>query len=214
MKKLLAVAAAVILFAAVAAADSFTTYTSRSSFGGNDSLDWGQLGPAFTSVASGTTATSVGSVGVTVTDNGGYERRDQGISGGWNGNFSPGDHLLWNMQNGPDTWTFSQGISGIGFNIQDDAFGSFVATFTLSTGDTFSTSGNSNANSDGSAAFWGIFDNSGANITSLTISTGSNDFAVNQLSLYTGAVTPEPASLVLFGSGLLGLGGVIRRRRK
>jgi hypothetical protein len=40
-----------------------------------------------------------------------------------------------------------------------------------------------------------------------------NDFALDDLSLIDTAQAPEPGAMVLLGTGLLGVGGVARRRR-
>jgi hypothetical protein len=153
---------------------------------------------------------------VTITDTGGFQRRDEGP--GWFGNFALGDQLLWDQRGGPVTFTFSQGISGIGFNISDNSYGAFTATLTTSDGTPFVFSGVSNGNEDGSAPFVGVKDLTGANITSLTIVTSApsaNDFAFNRLLLQDTPVTaptPEPSSFLLLGSGLMGLAGVVRAR--
>ncbi len=71
-----------------------------------------------------------------------------------------------------------------------------------------------NGAEDGSAPFIGIQDTTGANITDLLFTTlednetPPNSTAINQLSFTSGGkgVVPEPITLVLFGSGLLGLG--------
>lgn len=47
----------------------------------------------------------------------------------------------------------------------------------------------------------------------LTITSGSGDVLINQLQATTAAV-PEPSSLMLMGSGLLGLAGMVRRKLK
>ena len=45
----------------------------------------------------------------------------------------------------------------------------------------------------------------------LIITSGSGDVLVNQLQATTSTV-PEPSSILLMGSGLLGMAGVIRRK--
>jgi hypothetical protein len=64
----------------------------------------------------------------------------------------------------------------------------------------------------------GLGDLTGPNITKIVISeqgTGdANDFAINALSIGVNSTTPEPSSLVLLGTGLLAVGGMVRRKLK
>ena len=79
----------------------------------------------------------------------------------------------------------------------------------------YTVNGTSNANGDGSAAFIGVGDVTGANITKIVLSSvdqfGNNDFAINDVSL-TSSTVPEPGSMALLSSGLLGMAGVLRRK--
>src|SRR5262249_27221668 len=138
--------------------------TSRSALAGTDSIDWGQFGDAFAGVPNPSTATSAGGVSVTVSQAGGdFERRDQS-SGGWNGNFSDGEKLLWTRDggNGPMTLDFgSHLVNRGGANIQRDIFGDFTATIEAldAMGNvlaSFTEAGTSNDHADGSAIFIGI----------------------------------------------------------
>jgi hypothetical protein len=206
------------LVAAAAFADNFVQVTTRT---GNDMIDWGQLGPPFTQIDGSAPWTSMlGATGV-ASDSGALERRDEGS--GWIGVFNLRDHLLWNQDNGNAIDIhFNTPISLGGAQIQDDFFGVYSgciqALGSFGSSPVFCVQGTNNGAEDGSAPFIGIQDTTGANITDLLFTTTEdntppNSTAINQLSFTSGGkgVVPEPITLVLFGSGLLGLG---RARRK
>lgn len=112
------------------------------------------------------------------------------------------------------TLTASDNIAG--FELEPDQFAveTFTATFHSSTGDSFQIT--RDVNGSGGALLFAAEDTTpGAFITSIDITnTAGDDFAIAQLrqgSATTGT-TPEPSSLVLLGSGILGIGSLIRRK--
>ena len=224
MLLVLLAAAMVMAMTSFASASGVTCRTGTGCLNGTDSFDWTtNYGPPFSSIPQDSIANSNGGNTAQVHFAGGAngERRDE--ANGWGGNFAPGDELLWTGgENGPLTFTFGNAVSGVGANIQADFFGAFTALIQAFDAngnliDSFSEDGNSNSNNDGSAIFIGLANDPG--IKSVTFSLTScalecGDFAINQLDTTAGGGggVPEPASLVLMGSGLFSLAGIARKR--
>lgn len=235
MKKILLLAIAVFSLNSIARADGFTVFSTRAAQNPTDIIDWTQLGPALgpqltTPQAVSTFNGNPALVGNVSTGFPNFNRVDEG--NGWLGNFDYGSALVWTGNpnfgsGGPGPFVIqllTNPVGSFGFDIQANEYGVFnvlVQAFDagghLLFSDTFS--GNSTNLENGSALFVGLGDTTGVNISAIEISTTSadalytNDFAIDDPSFtYTTAQVPEPGSIVLLGSGLLGLVGIRRRK--
>lgn len=185
---LLLLAGAILALTHVRALAAPSLVTSRPALAGNDFVDWSGFGPQSTVVPNlSTLSSNSAAVTVTVSDaSGPLVRIDQ--SSGWNGNFAPGDALLWSQATGPMVIEFSVPVSAAGAQIQNDSFGPFTAqidVFDPSSSPlvTFMVAGNSDSAADNSAIFVGVQDTS-ATIKRIEYRMVSNqDFTINRLDL-------------------------------
>jgi len=163
---------------------------------------------------------NIGGTG-TVGLNGGFQNfynLQQSVS--WNGNFPANMGLVYNgavFGNIPAgvVTTFDQGVYAAGAFIQANFYGPFTAYVTLFDINslpigTFSAAGLSN-NLVGTALFMGAYDNAPFYAMQFDVvdQFGANDMSIGTTWYNT---TPEPGTLVLFGTSALGLAGYLRRR--
>jgi hypothetical protein len=220
------VAIAVLVLAATGAkADTLTQLASASSLSGGDvAVLFPQVGG--TNEASGY-QTSGGGNTLTFTESGTFRVLLQGggVSGtSWNLDYPSGTHVLYtgnvfsNQGTGPMTIVFSTPVVEFGFLFQNNYAGgpaSSTNTFSVYDGASLvATYNGSTVSTDGGGNVL-LFDAArvaGGVITKIIVDGGNSnnhDFSIGPPSI---ASVPEPGSLVLFGSGLLGLAAVLRRK--
>jgi hypothetical protein len=173
---------------------------SSTALGVNDSVGWSNLAPLFTVFGSGSPYSSSNGLAITVSSGTGgvLEVAQQG--NGWAGNFSPGEFLLFNQQDGAISISFSHGIYGGGAQVSSDNYGSFAGTISAYGASdnllgSFVFNGTSSGAGDGSAPFAGIL-SSTPDIYHLTFSApngGLADFSIGTLDL--NAPVPEPTTM-------------------
>ena len=204
LKRVGSAIAMMLLAVALARADSISLVTSMSGLGGNDSVEWSQLGADATDLPASFGFTSSNGLSGTVSLSGAHSLVSvvcpAGPACSWNlgvggVGFNADDTLLWtadagNGGNGPLTLNFSSvSVAGVGALVQADGPSKFTAQIQAFNGGT-SLGGPFSVSSDamGDAVFVGVLDSSGANISRVVFSISAcqgncGDFAIDAVSL-------------------------------
>lgn len=215
---------AVFVIAAFSVAQADVIVLVPSPAGASASVDWSQLNGgvpntvlphAFVAFSSGGD-TATASFSGAVSNKG--ELVEQGSVVPWKGNFNTGEFAVWTTNHGPLTVSFGNSYNFVGAYFQQQLYGTFTAKLQVYAGSTLlgsvTESGVSNF-APGTAMFIGALDKSGPNITKVifseTAGNNLNDFAI--ATMYLGTV-PEPGTMVLVGTGLIGLASIVRRRTR
>ena len=138
----------------------------------------------------------------------------------WDGNLYGDQNALWTNGAGAITLQFDQYVQAVGAAIQTNYFGDFTAEIDVfhdgNLLGSFLQNGNSNGLEDGSAIFMGVADDvkeiDTVRFSIVNCAQNCYDFAIDSLDLGVPNQVPEPGTLALLGSGVVGLGTMLRRR--
>ena len=190
----------------------------------NDLVNWCQFGCNYGVYTTPQVWTSVGLNTGLVGNTNAMDWQNLQQGNGWAGNFAPGMGLVYNGVSTIGTAPtsigvyFDQPLFGVGAFIQANFYGNFTASIILLDSNLspfFSYTANGVSNGvpntalfigayDGTADIWGAIFNTTAN------GFHDQDFAIGDLRI--GSPVPEPSTLLMLGTSVLGLGAVIRRR--
>jgi PEP-CTERM motif len=125
-------------------------------------------------------------------------------------NVTPGGSQWLGAPIGTTTYSFATPITAFGLwltGVQTVFTTSFTLTFNDGTAQTL----NLPINVNGGASYYGFTDS--ASFSSITITNLSDDaWGQDDVSYSSQSTVPEPGSLMMFGSGVIGLAGLLRRR--